>query len=61
MAPRLNLQIEKNGISGKLLTWCKNYLKDRKQRVVIEGQTSEYISIRCGVPQGSIIISQILQ
>ena len=55
MAPRLDLQIEKNGISGKLLTWCKNYLKDRKQRIVIEGQTSEYISIRCGVPQGSIL------
>ena len=48
-------KLKKNGISGKLLTWFKNYLKDRKQRVVIEGQTSEYISIRCGVPQGSIL------
>ena len=48
-------KLKKIGISGKLLTWFKNYLKDRKQRFVIEGQTSEYISIRCGVPQGSIL------
>ena len=52
MAPRLDLQIQK---IGNLLTWFKNYLNNRKQQFVIEGQTSEYISIRCGVPQGSIL------
>ena len=55
LAPRLDLQVKKIGVSGNLLKRFKNYLKDRKQRVVIEGETSEYISISCGVRQSSIL------
>lgn len=28
------------GISGSLLNWCKDYLTEREQRVVIQGQIS---------------------
>ena len=28
------------GISGSLLNWCKDYLTEREQRVVIQGQSS---------------------
>ena len=43
------------GISGKLLNWFSNYLADRKQRVVINGNTSEFKLAEVGVPQGSIL------
>ena len=43
------------GISGRLLYWFRNYLADRKQRVVINGCTSEFKLVEAGVPQGSIL------
>ena len=33
----------------------ENYLKNRKQRVVLNGQTSEWKDISAGVPQGSVL------
>jgi hypothetical protein len=43
------------GVEGTLLSWMKNYLMDRKIRVVINGQTTEWESTNAGVPQGSIL------
>ena len=43
------------GISGALLNWCKDYLTDREQRVVIEGINSTWCAIPSGVPQGSLL------
>ena len=43
------------GISGRLLTWFIDYLKDRHQRVVIRGQKSEIGEIKAGVSQGSVL------
>ena len=43
------------GISGNALAWLKSYLKDRQQRVVINGTYSEPRSTTCGVPQGSVL------
>ena len=43
------------GINGDLLEWFKNYLSNRYQRVVINGQHSEWGSINAGVPQGSVL------
>ena len=42
-------------IDGTLLKFIMNYLKDRKQRVVIGGSQSHLIEVRSGVPQGSIL------
>ena len=33
----------------------ENYLHDRKQRVVLSGQTSSWLDVNAGVPQGSIL------
>ena len=43
------------GIDGKLLNFILNYLKNRKQRVAIDGEFSEWQPVLSGVPQGSII------
>ena len=43
------------GIDGTLLKFVMNYLKDRKQRVVIGGSQSDLKNVRSGVPQGSIL------
>ena len=42
-------KLGKIGVSGNALKWFKYCLKDRKQRVVIEGETTECISISCGI------------
>ena len=51
----LLLKLQAAGVSGKVLAWFKSYLSDRRQRVVIPGATSDWTSIRAGVPQGSIL------
>ena len=43
------------GAEGDPLLLLKNYPKNRKQRVVLNGQTSERRKINCGVPQGSVL------
>ena len=43
------------GIRGKLLDWFTNYLKDRYQRVVINGQSSDWAKLKSGVPQGAVL------
>ena len=48
-------KLEAIGIRGPLLSWFKDYLADRKQAVVINGEKSSYQTIRAGVPQGSVL------
>ena len=43
------------GIEGELLPTLKCYLRDRKQRVVLTGQNSDWKKINFGVPQGSVL------
>ena len=43
------------GISGSLLKLIQNYLDSWFQRVLLNGQTSEWKQIKPGVPQGSIL------
>ena len=44
-----------NGITSNLLTFFDNYLKDRHQRVVLNGTESRWMKVNAGVPQGSVI------
>lgn len=44
-----------NGIKGNLLRWFTSYVRNRTQRVVINGFASNSISVTSGVPQGSIL------
>ena len=43
------------GIRGNLLTWFNDYLSNRKQAVVLNGSRSEFLHVRAGVPQGSVL------
>jgi hypothetical protein len=43
------------GVDGKVAAWVKEWLNDRRQRVVINGQGLEWASVSSGVPQGSIL------
>ena len=38
------------GIDGLLLSFIKEYLKDRKQTIVIGGSNSSIVSVKSGVP-----------
>ena len=40
------------GLEGELLSLLKNYLENRKQRVALNGQSSEWRKIMSGIPQG---------
>ena len=43
------------GVSGDVLRWFQSYLSGRRQRVVLPGSFSEWVYIKAGVPQGSIL------
>ena len=51
----LTFKLQKCGIKGRLLDWFIDYLSDRLQRVVINGQYSDWGQIKAGVPQGSVL------
>ena len=48
-------KLKQNGISGKLLSVLFDFLKDRKQRVTLNGQVSSWTGLNADVPQGSIL------
>ena len=43
------------GVSGDVLRWFHSYLSGRRQREVLPGSFSEWVYIKAGVPQGSIL------
>ncbi|MCG7875203.1 MAG: reverse transcriptase family protein [Candidatus Thiodiazotropha endolucinida] len=43
------------GCSNEILKWFSNYLSGRRQRVVLNGETSDWAPVLAGVPQGSIL------
>ena len=51
----LIFKLRQNGVNGKLLSFFTNYLKNRKQRVVINGSESDWCDVKAGVPQGSVL------
>ena len=46
----LIFKLEQSGISGRLLILFKNYLRNMKQCVVLNGSFSDYSDIEAGVP-----------
>ena len=51
----LLFKLKSYGIQGNRLKLLENYLHDRKQRVVLDGQCFSCKNILSGVPQGSVL------
>ena len=47
--------LQQNGISGELLKILVDFLNNRKQRIVLNGQSSNQFDVKDSVPQGSIM------
>ena len=51
----LHYRLRQNGISGELLNILTDFLDNRTQRVILNGQYSSWAKVEVGVPQGSIL------
>ena len=48
-------KLQENGVSGELLSILTDSLNNRKKRVLLNGQGSNWVDVKAGVPQGSIM------
>ena len=52
---RLIYKLREYGIDDRTTAWIEHWLSGRSQQVVIEGVTSDTVSVTSGVPQGSVL------
>ena len=51
----LMTKLAENKIKGKLGKWIREFLRNRKYRVVANGEMSEEQEVKSGVPQGTVL------
>ena len=52
---RLLYKLKYYGINTETIQWISSFLTGRTQTVVLEGHSSDQISVDSGVPQGSVL------
>ena len=52
---RLLMKLKAHVIDGVVLEWIRRWLIDRKQRVILNGETSDRLPVLSGVPQVSVL------
>mgnify|MGYP003529753736 FL=1 len=52
---RLVKKLEAHGLGGNVLNWIKGWLSNRRQKVCIDGESSGWVRVTSGVPQGSVL------
>ena len=51
----LIFKLRQNGISGDIINILRDFLRNKKQRAVLNVQCSSWADVCAGVPQGSIL------
>ena len=52
---RLLLKLKAHGIGNDVINWIEEWLTHRRQRVIVDGEISNWKTVLNGVPQGSVL------
>ena len=52
---RLLLKLKAHGIGNDVINWIEKWLTHRRQRVIVDGEISNWKSVLSGVAQGSVL------